>query len=260
MHSQAPLLVRVDSAEEQYGYMIARFGDPAAWTVDSQELTSLPDGRDCERVVVRLDSGDTVTVGFVPVRDEGLFANSADTAAPARLDELMGTAIDFSRANPPHHPGTVARFPVPSMSYAGAVAVPMAVLAQDQGRRGLYAPPRVVVVDYLTVRVRGVGEFPGFDPESWPPKRVGDWPPEGTAGVSEALVQGMILRFGALWCRVLDAWFESGTPEIGILPDEVEEALELRSRLDVPGMESSYELLNPGFARWLARGGLRKVR
>ncbi len=250
--------IRVDTAEEQYGYMVARFGDPSAWSVDSQELHVLPDGRDCERVVVRLQTGDTVTVRFVPVRDEGLFA-SEPSGGTSRLDEIMETAIAFSRENPPHHPGTIARFPVPSTSYAGAVAVPMAVLAQDQGRRGLYAPPRVVVVDLSTLQVRGVGEFPGFDPDSWPPKRLGDWPPPALAGMSPAHLQGTILRFGALWLRILDAWFER-TAELSLaLPAEIEEMVELRDRLDVPGMALSYERLNPSFAHWLASGGTGRL-
>ena len=245
-------IIRVDTAEEQYGYMVARFGDPSAWSVDSQELQVMPDGRDSERVVVRLPSGDTVTVRFVPVGDEGLFA-SEPTAGTSRLDEIMETATAFSRENPPHHPGTVARFPVPSMSYAHAVAVPMAVLAQDQGQRGLYAPPRVVVVDPGTMQVRGVGEFPGFDPETWPPKRVGDWPPRSIAAMTQAQVQGTILRFGALWLRILDAWFDGA--QDAVVPGEFEEAVDLRNRLDVTGMAESYERLNRAFARWLASGG-----
>ena len=251
MTESAPL-IRVDSAEEQYGYMVARFGDPSGWSVDSQELQVMPDGRESERVVVRLPSGDTVTVRFVPVRDEGLFPTES-SGGPTRLDEIMETATAFSRENPPHHPGTVARFPVPSMSYSRAVAVPMAVLAQDQGQRGLYAPPRVVVVDAGTIQVRGVGEFPGFDPESWPPKRVGDWPPPSIATMTQAQLQGTILRFGALWLRLLDAWFDGEND--AMWPDEFDEAVDLRSRLDVPGMSSSYERLNPSFARWLASGG-----
>lgn len=249
----SPPEIRVDSAEEQYGYMIARFGDPATWSVESQQLDIMPDGRDCERVVVRLVTGDTVTVVFVPVRDEGLFASESSARESSRIEEIMETAIAFSRENPPHHPGTVARFPVPSPSYGGAVAVPMAVLAQDQGRRGLYAPPRVVVVDFRSIQVRGVGEFPDFDPESWPPKRAGDWPPAGVAAVSQAHLQGIILRFGALWERVIDAWFQRGDGQDLVTPAEIAEAVELRERLEVPGMLESYERLNPAFAAWLAR-------
>lgn len=250
----SPPEIRVDSAEEQYGYMIARFGDPAAWTVESQQLGVMPDGRDCERVVVRLATGDTVTVVFVPVGDEGLFATAASGGDSGRIEEIMETAISFSRENPPHHPGTVARFPVPSSTYEGAVAVPMAVLAQDQGRRGLYAPPRVVVVDFTSMQVRGVGEFPGFDPESWPPKRAGDWPPPGVAAASQAELQGVILRFGALWERVIDAWFQRRNGQDLVTPGEIAEAVDLRARLDVPGMLESYERLNPAFAAWLEQG------
>ena len=71
--------------------------------------------------------------------------------------------------------------------------------------------------------------------------------------MTQAQLQGTILRFGALWLRILDAWFDG--EKDAVLPEELEEAVELRSRLDVPGMTPSYERLNPAFALWLATGG-----
>ncbi|HYJ13093.1 MAG TPA: hypothetical protein VEW66_05860 [Thermomicrobiales bacterium] len=248
-------VVRVDSAEEQYAYMLARFGDPAGWSVISQMFDTDDDDREIERVEVRVADGALEVVRFRAVRDEGVFATGeiegeGDTGF---LDALMETAFQFSAANPPHHPGTLARFPVPSAGYANALAVPMPVLAVDQGRRGLYAPPRVVVVDLPTGKARGVGDFPGFDPDSWPPRRLGDWPPASLMTLPQQQVQGSIMRFSALWKRVLDAWFSKElvrTPELAV---EVREALELRGRLDLPEMNAIYEQLNPVFAKWLER-------
>jgi hypothetical protein len=110
----------------------------------------------------------------------------------------------------------------------------MPVLAVDQGRRGLYAPPRVVVIDLATGKARGVGEFPEFDPESWPPRRLGDWPPASMTAVSQQQVQGSIMRFSALWKRILEAWFSKDIVRTPELAGEIREALELRGRLDVP--------------------------
>jgi hypothetical protein len=248
-------VVRVDSAEEQYAYMLARFGDPGGWSVVSQMFEMDENDREIERVEVQVSGGALEVVRFRAVRDEGVFAmgESEGDGDTAFLDTVMDTAFQFSAANPPHHPGTLARFPVPSAGYANALALPMPVLAVDQGRRGLYAPPRVVVVDLATGKARGVGEFPGFDPESWPPRRLGDWPPNTMTTLSQQQVQGSIMRFSALWQRVLDAWFSKDIVRTAELAAEIQEALALRSRLDLPEMIAIYERLNPVFAKWLLR-------
>lgn len=248
-------IVRVDSAEEQYAYMLARFGDPTGWSVASQMFELDENDREIERVEVQVAGGPLEVVRFRAVRDEGVFATDkiegdGDTGF---LDAVMETAFQFSAANPPHHPGTLARFPVPSAGYANALALPMPVLAVDQGRRGLYAPPRVVVIDLATGNARGVGEFPGFDPDSWPPRRLGDWPPASMSELSQQQVQGSIMRFSAIWQRVLDAWFSKDIVRTPELAGEIQEALELRSRLDLPEMNAFYERLNPVFAKWLHR-------
>jgi hypothetical protein len=247
--------VRVDSAEEQYAYMLARFGNPSGWSVTSQRLEFDAAGREVERVDVRLASGAETAVRFRPVRDEGIFSEvtADDEGATGFLDAVMESAVQFSAENPPHHPGTLARFPVPSAGYANSLAVPLPILAVDEGRRGLYAPPRVVVIEFATRKARGVGEYPGFNPDTWPPARLGDWPPRGLADRSQQEVQGIIMRFSALWHRILEAWFSKEIVQTPDLAAEIVEALELRSRLDLPAMGAIYDRLNPVFAKWIQR-------
>ena len=248
-------IVRVDSAEEQYAYMLTHFGDPSGWSVVSQMFETDDRDREIERVEVQVAGGQVEVVRFRAVREEAVFATEkiegeGDTGF---LDAVMETAFQFSAANPPHHPGTLARFPVPSASYANALVLPMPVLAVDQGRRGLYAPPRVVVIDLATGKARGVGEYPGFNPDSWPPRRLGDWPPSSLASLSQQQVQASIMRFSALWQRILDAWFSTDIIRTPELAAEIREALHLRARLDLPGMLDLYDQLNPVFAKWLQR-------
>lgn len=253
---ESTMPVRVESAEEQYAYMLSRFGDPAGWQVVAQAFDVDDAGRDIERVDVRLAAGKVEIVRFRAVREDGIFApadEDQDEASTVFLDAVMETAFQFSAANPPHHPGTLARFPVPSAGYANALAVAMPVIALDQGTRGLYSPPRVVVIDFATGVARGVGEFPGFDPESWPPPRLGDWPPPVLGALHRQQVQGSIMRFSALWKRILEAWFSKDLMESPELTADIQEALMLRERLDLPAMLPLYDRMNPVFARWLER-------
>lgn len=248
-------IVRVDSAEEQYAYMLARFGDPSAWSVKSQMFDVDDSGRDIERVDVVLGSGEEESVRFRAVREEGVFSERGhdEEGTTGFLNAVMETAFQFSAANPPHHPGTLARFPVPSAGYANSLAVPMPILAVDRGQRGLYSPPRVVVIEFGTLKARGVGEFPGFDPESWPPARLGDWPPPAISAMPQQQIQGSIMRFSALWQRILEAWFSKDIEASPELSAEISEALALRARLDVSQMMPVYDRLNPVFAKWLTR-------
>jgi len=129
----------------------------------------------------------------------------------------------------------------------------MPVLALDNGRRGLYAPPRVVILSFESGEPVGVGEFPGFDPERWPPERLGDWPPPATRHVDQRQFEGIIARTSACWKRVLDAWFQSGTAPDGDLPGDIRESLGFRAVLDVPAFLPYYDRLNPEFAGWIER-------
>ncbi len=246
--------IRVDSADEQYAYMLARFGDPAKWSVQSQMFEVTVDGRESERVDLSLESGATASVTFVSSEEDDSFDSpNVDEDGTGFLDRVMESSFAFSEANPPHHPGTLARFPVPSAGYANALSVLMPVLALEGGKRGLYAPPRVVVIDYGTGDARGVGEFPGFDPERWPPERLGDWPPQTLAGMHRLQLQGTIMRFSAVWNRILRAWFAKEIMDSPDLTADVAEALESRVILDLPELLAYYDRLNPVFARWLAR-------
>jgi hypothetical protein len=252
MMLEAP--IRVESAEEQYAYMLARFGDPAVWQVLSQSFDTNEAGQEMELVHARLADGSETHVRFVSLREDSVFGSEpVDEDSTGFLDKVMESAFAFSSDNAPHHPGTLARFPVPSASYANALSVPMPVIALDGGHRGLFAPPRVVVIDHVTCVAKGVGEFPGFDPENWPPERLGDWPPPAVASMHRLQMQGSIMRFSALWQRILDAWFSKDIVRTPELAAEIREALELRSRLDVPGMSALYDRLNPVFAKWLQR-------
>lgn len=243
-------LIRADSAEEQVAYMLSRFGDPATWSVVSQRLNQTEDGRDTEVVRVSVGHGDQQDVAFVAADEENPFEPDASTDGTRFLDAVMEKASTFSQANPPHHPGTLARFPVPSASFAHVLAIPMAVLAVNEGIRGLFAPPRVVVVDFSTLDPIGVKEFPGFDPEDWPPPRLGDWPPAAPQGMHHLQVQGAIGRFSACWNRVLRAWFDERDARSVDLTADIVESLEIRGLLDLPAMLPFYDRLNPEFARW----------
>lgn len=246
--------IRVDCAEEQYAYMLARFGDPAGWNIVAQMFDSAPDGRVIERVDVAMHSSNVVRVTFVSATEGPLFDSSGpDDNSTGFLDRLMESASAFSAANPPHHPGTLARFPIPSSSYANALSVPMPVLAVEGGKRGLYAPPRFVVIDYGTGEAKGAGEFPGFDPEDWPPTRLGDWPPVTLTNMHRLQLQGTIMRFSSVWNRVLTAWFAVDIMESPELTADVREALDRRAVLDLSGLLPYYERLNPVFDKWLAR-------
>jgi hypothetical protein len=252
---EAEFPIRVESAEEQYAYMLARFGDPATWAVLSQSFDTDSDGREMEFVEARDSSGSTVTIRFVAVREAGIFGDEAPEGdgTTGFLDEVMEKAFTFSEANPPHHPGTLARFPVPSASYANSLSVAMPVIALDGGRRGLFAPPRVVVIDNSTGEAKGVGEFPGFDPEDWPPPRLGDWPPAHIQAMHRLQMQGTIMRFSAVWKRILDAWYSTEIMESPELSREIAEAVRTRAILDLPQLIPYYDRLNPVFAKWLDR-------
>lgn len=246
--------IRIDSADEQYAYLLAHLGGPEQWTVVGQRLGTADDGRDIEVVSVRMSSGELTTIAFVASNEDDFLDGEAQprTEDETRyLETLMETAFAFSEANPPHHPGTLARFPVPSAQYQHAVAIPMPVLAVEAGHRGLYAPPRVVVIDVVSGEPVGVGEYPGFDPEQWPPKRLGDWPPPATLNLGQRQLEGMIARMSACWKRVLDGWFGLGLELDVDLPADIRHSLELRAILDLPALLPYYEALNPGFTRWL---------
>ena len=244
--------VRVDSVEEEHAYLAAYRSPGGGWRVVSQTL-GRSDDAPIDRLRLRArESGDEGEVLFAI---ESFFGTPGlarlGTLTTAFLDRLMRIAEEFARANGAHHPGSLPRFPVPSARYPGRVDVPMAVLATEGGRRGLYAPPRVVTVDYATGEPYGVGEFPGFAPEDWPPSRLGDWPPPGLGGIDRVRLQGLVGRFSACVTRLIDAW--SAGQEYPHLGDDAREAWTLLGVLDLREMLPSYRTLNPDYVAWWER-------
>lgn len=240
---RATATVRIDAPEEGEAFLAAYPSADGAWTIAST-LRVAAGGRTEDHVTLRAVGGAArATLRF----DVSGFAD--DPAHPAAaLDDLLQRAAAIARENGPSHPGELPRFPLPSAGYPGRVDVPLAILAVDNGRRGLYAPARVAVLAFPGGEAVGVGEVPGFDPEHWPPPRLGDWPPAGVAGLDPARLRGEVVRFGACWRRLLGAWFGADYPQRA---DEAAEARALLTRLDAPGMLAVYERLNPDFWRWL---------
>lgn len=125
----------------------------------------------------------------------------------------------------------------------------LAVLAVEGGRRGIYAPPRVVTLDRQTGEPFGVGEFPGFDQDDWPPPRLGDWPPVGIENLGQGQLQGLIGRFSAVASRLYDAWLERA--EYPQIEDEKRAYVDLLRKLDLAKMEPYYQILAGKFFRWV---------
>ena len=250
-------IVRVDSAAEQYAHLIASFGDQSRWEVIAQTWRTLDDGEAIVVATLKLSSGDSIDVQFGAIdADDDSFDGSPDDdgqAAIEWLDRVMQAAVEFSEANPPHHPGTIARFPVPAAGYANALSVPMGLIALDGSSPGLYAPPRIVALNRATLAAIGVGEFPGFDPELWPPERVSEWPLPSIRDVSPDQLRGIIQRFSACWLRVLNTWFGADVEPYRFLKDDIAAALHYRSILDSTTMDPYYDRMNPAFAKWLHR-------
>ena len=239
--------VRIDSPEEGEAFLVAYPSSAGPWVVESRLRVNIAE-RTEEHVGVRSFDGTRSVVRFdVSSFVEGEGGDARHAAAG--LDDLLQRAAAFAKENGPHHPGDLPRFPVPSEGYPGRVEVPLAILAVDRGRRGLYAPARVVVLAYPDGDPYGVGDFPGFDPERWPPRRLGDWPPEGMGGFDETRLRGTVARFGACWRRLLAAWLRG--VDYPQRADESAEARALLTRLDPPGMAGIYEQLAPSFWHWL---------
>lgn len=249
--NHGPTVVYVDSSNEQEAWLIATFGPPETWEMRSQTWALGEDGERREVFEVALGNGEQVQVAFAEATaDESLEGEGRDRTR--EMDDLMEQALAFAAENPPHHPGSLPRFPVPSPSYKDAIAVPLAVLAvDDTGQRGVYAPPRQAAIRRSDGTLVGVGEYPGFDPEHWPPPHLGPWPPPQLNGIPAVQLQAMIQRFSACWSRILDAWFDGVVGVSPVLKADVREALHRRATLDLMEMLPFYERLNPVFAKWL---------
>lgn len=245
-------VVYIDSGAEQAAWIYANYGPDGAWQTVSQTMRPLADGRVQEILEIRQTGGASVDVPFMEASaDESLEGEGVDRTGV--IEDILHLAAQHAEANPPHHPGSLPRFPVPARSYENALVVPMAILAvDDTGRRGLYSPPRQVVVSIEDQSLIGFGDFPGFDPEHWPPARIGDWPPLQLSDMPDQQMQGVIQRFSCCWSRVIEAWFKRDRENCDdVLIADIIESLRYRSLLDAHGFEELYEKLNPEFAAWL---------
>lgn len=239
-----PLLV--DSLRELYAWVDAWPSPDGPWQIVSERRSSRTAGAE---VLLELVSpaGERRERRF----DASRFAGSGDhgrygVEPTVALDTLMERAGDFARENPPHHPGSLPRFPVPSPRYAGMIEIPLAILATDDaGRAGLYAPARVVVMRLADGSPYGIGDFPGFDPESWPPERLGDWPPAPVVALDGGRLSALVARFNGVWLRRLEAAVLRETyPQAS---GEREEAAAILRLLDLPTMAAIYARLAPDF-------------
>lgn len=241
-----PPTIRADSVSEQLAWLGWKFSGHRDWSIESVTYGER-EGAELEIMTVAAD-GKPLEVSFdvTALRD-----SDPDAEDPTlMLDRIMRAASEFAERNPPHHPGSLARFPVPWDAYPHSLGVPMTVLAIDQGERLLFAPPRIVGVSFPELEPFGVGEYPGFEPDDWPPERLGAWPPAGLTVLSMPALQGMIGRFSACWIRLLGAWFQQ-TPYPHLFSDAAD-AQDLLSRLELAEMLPYYRRLSPGFWTWLA--------
>lgn len=245
--------VRVDSIPEAHAWVDAYPHASGVWEWLSERRSTRDGGRTLT-VELRAPDGERLDVGF----DVSSFGSTGGRQRfgvdpTTALDDLMAGVAGFAAANPPHHPGELPRFPVPSERYPGRVIVPLPILAAgDDGRAGLFAPARVVVVTLGDGKPYGVGDFPGFDPDVWPPDRLGDWPPPAVPELPRRRLAATVARFNGLWLRLLASTIEGETyPQAN---DERREALQLLALLDIPGMRSVYRELSPRFMASLQHG------
>jgi hypothetical protein len=239
--------VRIDSVAEAYAYFTAWPPSDGPWEHVGQVFAPGAAGPE-DHFTVRAPDGQTTVVRFAMGSS---FLHSGDTlVAPGEpVSAAMRAAHELAKSEGPLHPGTLPQYPVPSASHTGAVAVPLPILALDAGQRGLFAPPRIAVVRWPTAEAVGVGDAPGFNPEQWPPPRLGDWPPLAVRDWPPYRLAGTIERFSAIWVRLLDAWFSGGGyPQI---EDEKHEARLLLERLVPQGMLEFDAALSPRFWAWL---------
>lgn len=251
MTDQKQSVVYIESDVEQAAWIYANFGPDGTWQTISQTMRASASGDMMEVLEIRRATGETETVAFMEASaDESLTGTGVDRTGV--IEDLMHLADQHAEANPPHHPGSLPRFPIPARAYDEAISVPMAILAVDDlGQRGLYSPPRHVVIAVADNELIGFGDFPGFDPEMWPPARVGDWPPPALQEMPEQQMQGVIQRFSCCWSRVLEAWFNKSVGYSDVLRADIAESLRYRQILDTPGFEQLYARLNPEFQEWL---------
>lgn len=249
-HRSVPT-VRVDSAAEERAYLAAYPAPGGPWEVVGQVLVS--GGRPEDHLRLRSAGGEEAVVRFDVASFVGAGGELGEGAGAEAVDRVMERAGGFARENGPAHPGELPRFPVPSARYPGRVEVPLPILAVDDARRrGLYAPARSVVLGWPGGDPVGVGELPGFDPERWPPPRLGEWPPAGLAELGEARLRGIVARFGACWARLLDVFLGGEEDHYRQRADEAAESRGLLGVLEPAAMGGVYAGVSPRFWGWIS--------
>ena len=202
-----------------------------------------------EHVALEAPDGTGAVVRFAISPLQG--RSPGDPEAGQALDVLMERAVAWAKEHEPVHPGVLPRFPVPAEGYPGRVAVPLALLAVGDDRQtGLFGPTRAVILPFPEGEVVGAIDAPGFDPDAWPPRRLGPWPPAGLGGVDPPRLAGIVRRFSALWERLLAAFF-AGSDDPN-RRDEAAEARLLLARLDPTPMLRVYGEMSPRFWGWVA--------
>jgi len=239
-------MVRVDSLREAYAYVDAYPHGSGPWVIVS-ETRSSRDGGGTMTLELSAPDADGMSVDF----DISTFGATGGkqrfgVEPTTALDELMSGVAEYVAVNPPFHPGSLPRFPIPSLRYPGRVEVPIAILAAgDDGRPALFAPARLVVVSLTDGQPYGIGEYPGFDPDLWPPERLGDWPPPATTTLPRRQLAGMVARFNGVWLRLLEAATAKATyPNV---LNEQGEARSLLVSLETPAMAGIYRSSNSSF-------------
>lgn len=236
--------VRANSVEEREAYLLAYPSPAGPWRVTGRTLVGGRHGAE-EHVALVAPDGTVAAVRFAPMAED-----AASTPPGAALDALMERAVAWAKEHEPTHPGVLPRFPVPAAGYPGRVAVPLALLAVDDARRpGLYGPTRSVILSFPDGEVTGAVDAPGFDPERWPPPRLGPWPPVGLADLDQTRLAATVHRFSALWERLLAAFLAGAADPYRAA--EAAEALRLLARLDPPPMVAVYQTMNLRFWSWL---------
>lgn len=240
-------VVRVGSPAEQDAYLRAYPSLAGPWRITGRTQVIAATGPE-EHTVLTAPDGGKDAIRFVITTVDG---STAEERPPgARLDALMERAVAWAKEFEPTHPGTMPRFPVPAVGYPGRVAVPLALLAVDDARQpGLYGPTRAIILPFREGEVVGAIDAPGFDPDVWPPRRLGPWPPTGLVGIDQSRLSGIVRRFSALWERLLPAYLA----ETGDLyrRDETAEALGLLTLLDPAPMLTVYADMSPRFWTWV---------
>lgn len=238
--------IRVDSLREAHAYLDAYPHASGAWALVAETRSSRAGGSTLT-VTVAAPDGDRLDIAFDVSGFTAAGGGQRFGVEPTiALDELLAGVAEFAAANPPHHPGTLPRFPIPSRRYPGRAEVPLAILAaDDDGRPGLYAPAKLVVVSLEDGKPYGIGDVSGFDPDRWPPERLGDWPPKGTIELPRRQLAGRVGRFNGVWLRIISAVV--GVATYPFDPKDKREAQILLASLDVQGMARIYRDVNPSF-------------